>query len=188
MMPPTFFDSAASFRAWLEQNHASAAELLGGFRKVGTGLPSMTWSESVDEALCYGWIDGVRRRIDDSSYVIRFTPRRRGSIWSAVNVAKVWTLVAQARMRPAGLAAFEARSDRRTGIYSFEQAHAVELAAAEVRAFKRNKAAWTYYDTTSPSYRKTITYWVVSAKQPATRARRLAQLVQACAEQRHLLK
>lgn len=185
---PRFFDTAAAFRAWLEENHAVESELIVGFRKVATGLPSMTWSESVDEALCFGWIDGVRKRIDDESYQIRFTPRRSGSAWSRINVAKVGQLVAQGRMRPAGMSAFQARSDSKTGIYSFEQEQPVELTSAETRGFRRQKAAWQYFRDAAPSYRKASTHWVVSAKQPATRARRLAQLIQACAEKRRLLK
>ena len=187
-MAPTFFESAEHFRAWLEDHHRAAKELIVGFRKVGTGLPSMTWPESLDEALCFGWIDGVRKRIDAASYLIRFTPRRAGSIWSLVNLAKVQELTAQGRMRPAGIAAHEARSSKKTGVYAFEQQQAVELAPAELRAFKKNKLAWAYFEAAAPSYRKVITYWVVSAKQAATRARRLAQLFDACAEQRHLHK
>jgi uncharacterized protein YdeI (YjbR/CyaY-like superfamily) len=187
-MAPHYFESAAAFRAWLEKNHAGASELMVGFRKVASGLPSMTWPESVDEALCFGWIDGVRRRIDDVSYVIRFTPRRRGSIWSVVNLAKIDALIAAKRMHPAGLAAYEARSEKKTGLYSFEQEHPVELAPAEVREFRKNKPAWKYFQAVAPGYRRTITYWVVSAKQPGTRARRLAQLVEACAQSRRLLR
>ena len=188
MALPTFFESAQHFRAWLEIHHRTSAELIVGFRKVGSGLPSMTWPESVDEALCFGWIDGVRKRIDDSSYLIRFTPRRAGSIWSSVNLAKVQQLCAQGRMRPAGISAHEARSTKKTGVYSFEQQQAVVLAPAEVREFKKNKEAWRYFEAAAPSYKKVITYWVVSAKRPATRARRLAQLIEACAESRRLLK
>jgi uncharacterized protein YdeI (YjbR/CyaY-like superfamily) len=185
---PTYFESAEHYRAWLENNHRTASELVVGFRKVGSGMPSMTWPESVDEALCFGWIDGVRKRIDDSSYLIRFTPRRAGSIWSLVNLAKVQELTAQGRMRPAGIAAHEARSSKKTGVYSFEQQQAVVLAPAEEREFKKNKAAWKYFEAVAPSYKKVITYWVVSAKQPATRVRRLAELIEACAESRRLLK
>ena len=185
---PTFFDSAEHFRAWLEANHATAAELIVGFRKVGSGLPSMTWPQSVDEALCFGWIDGVTKRIDDTSYQVRFTPRRAGSIWSLVNVAKVEKLTAQGRMRPAGMAAFEARSSAKTGVYSFEQKQPIALGDAELRVFQSNQAAWTYFESTPASYRKVMTYWVISARQPATRARRLAQLIDACAEGRRLLK
>jgi uncharacterized protein YdeI (YjbR/CyaY-like superfamily) len=146
---PTFFDSAEHFRAWLEANHATAAELIVGFRKVGSGLPSMTWSQSVDEALCFGWIDGVTKRIDEMSYQIRFTPRRAGSIWSLVNVAKVEKLTALGRMRPAGIAAFEARSSAKTGVYSFEQTQPIALGDAELRVFRQNKAAWNYFESTA---------------------------------------
>ena len=187
-MSPTFFESAEHFRAWLKRHHRTATDLIVGFRKVGSGLPSMTWPESVDEALCFGWIDGVRKRIDDASYLIRFTPRRAASIWSLVNVAKVQKLTEQGRMRPAGIAAHKARSSKKTGVYSFEQQQAVVLAPAEVREFKENKGAWKYFEAAVPSYKKVITYWVVSAKQPAIRARRLAQLIEACAESRRLLK
>ncbi len=185
---PKFFKKASDFRAWLDLNHATKNELLVGFCKVGSGKPSMTWSESVDEALCFGWIDGVRKRIDDESYSIRFTPRRVGSIWSRVNIAKVEQLIAQNRMRPAGLAAFEARSSKKTGVYSFEQEHKIELSDSELIEFQRNKAAWRFFDTTPPSYKKTIIYWIVSAKRPATRTRRLEELIQACSEHRRLLK
>lgn len=185
-MPPTFFDSAQHFRAWLQDHHASATELIVGFRKVATGLPCMTWSESVDEALCFGWIDGVRKRIDDASYQIRFTPRRDGSIWSLVNVRKVQALSAQGRMQPAGLAAYEARKPEKTGIYAFERQKAAELAADEVRAFKQHRGAWTYFEATPPGYRKVLTHWVCSAKRAETRTRRLEQLIRACAEKRRI--
>ncbi len=187
-MSPVFFENAIQFRAWLERNHESVLELIVGFHKVESGLPSMTWPESVEEALCFGWIDGVRKRIDDTSYLIRFSPRRKKSIWSAVNVAKAQELIAQGRMRQLGVSVFTARSEKKTGVYSFEQVHPVELTTAEVREFKKNKAAWKYFETVAPSYRKIITYWVISARQPETRARRLAQLVQACADKRRLLK
>jgi uncharacterized protein YdeI (YjbR/CyaY-like superfamily) len=187
-MPPAFFENAAQFRKWLERNHARETELMVGFHKVGSGRPSMTWPESVDEALCFGWIDGVRRRLDDTAYCIRFTPRRHGSIWSAVNVAKVRRLTAAGRMQPPGLAAFERRSASKTGVYSFEQENKVELGPARRREFKKNKSAWAYFESAPPSYRRAITYWVISAKQPATRARRFAELVQACAEGRRLLR
>jgi uncharacterized protein YdeI (YjbR/CyaY-like superfamily) len=159
-----------------------------GFRKVGSGLPSMTWPESVDEALCFGWIDGVRRRIDDTAYVIRFTPRRKESIWSAVNVAKVSDLIAQGRMRPAGMKSYESRNEKKTGVYAFEQTQPIELCAGDDRIFRANKIAWKYFQTAAPSYRKVMTYWVVSAKRAQTRARRLELLIQACAEGRRILK
>lgn len=186
-MYPTFFDTSAAFRAWFELHHASAAELLVGFYKVDSGRPSMTWSESVDEALCFGWIDGVRRRLDDVAYTIRFTPRRKNSIWSLVNLGKVEVLIAQGRMRPAGMAAFEARSLERSGIYSFEQSTPLTFGEEQLDAFRKQAGAWRFFDALPPGYRRTITFWVLSAKQPATRARRLAQLIQACAEGRRLL-
>jgi uncharacterized protein YdeI (YjbR/CyaY-like superfamily) len=185
---PTFFETAAAFRSWLEANHASVPELLVGFRKVGSGLPSMSWPESVDEALCFGWIDGVRKRIDDESYTIRFTPRRAGSIWSLVNISKVEQLVAQGRMRPPGFTAYEGRTEKRSGIYAFEQGQPAELSVAEVRGFKKNKIAWNYFEAAPPSYKKVMLHWIVGAKQAATRERRFVQLVRACADQRRILK
>lgn len=183
---PTYFDTAADFGAWLAQHHASATELVVGYRKVGTGLPSMTWPESVDEALCFGWIDGVRKRIDDAAYQIRFTPRRSGSIWSAVNVAKVNALIAQGRMHPAGLAAFAARSEAKTAVYAFERVQPAELDASQVKFFKSHKVAWAWFQGQAPSYQRQMLHWVVSAKQPETRARRLERLVTACAQRLRL--
>ena len=187
-MSPTFFADSSDFRTWLAENHASERELIVGFRKVGSGLPSMTWSQSVDEALCFGWIEGVRKRIDDSAYMIRFTPRRKASIWSLVNVAKVQQLLAQSRMQPAGISAFEARCETKTGVYAFERERAAELAPEELQAFKTNAPAWVYFEATAPTYRSVMTHWVVSAKRADTRARRLGQLIEACAEQRRILK
>jgi len=183
---PIFFAGPAAFRRWLERHAANASELIVGFWKVGTGKPSLTWSESVDEALCFGWIDGVRRRIDDHAYQIRFTPRKPTSTWSAINIAKVKTLVAEGRMRPAGLEAFARQTDHKSSIYAYEQRATAALTDDEVRAFKRHHTAWRHFEASPPSYRKTILYWIASAKQPATRARRLAQLIDACAEGRRL--
>ena len=185
-MSPVFFDAAEHFRAWLQDHHATATELVVGFRKVATGRTNMSWSESVDEALCFGWIDGVRKRIDDDAYQIRFTPRRDGSTWSLVNVRKVQALSAQGRMQPAGLAAYEARRPEKTGIYAFEREKVAELAADEIRAFKKHRDAWRYFEGAPPGYRKVITHWVTSAKRADTRARRLEQLIQACAGQRRI--
>jgi uncharacterized protein YdeI (YjbR/CyaY-like superfamily) len=148
----------------------------------------MTWPESVDEALCFGWIDGVRKRIDGESYQIRFTPRRATSIWSLVNVAKVEKLQAHGRMRPPGVAAYEARSSKKTGIYAFERELPAELTVAETKVFKANKVGWSYFESAAPSYRKVMLHWVASAKQSATRERRFGQLVQACAEQKRILR
>jgi uncharacterized protein YdeI (YjbR/CyaY-like superfamily) len=186
---PLFFETAAAFRRWLEKNGERATELFVVFRKVGTGEPSLTWPESVDEALCFGWIDGVRKRIDERSYQIRFTPRKPDSIWSAINVAKVHALTAQGRMQPAGLAAFARRTQRKSSVYSYEQAGALQLTAEEIREFKKKSApAWRYFEASPPSYRRTILHWVTSARQPATRARRLAQLVAACLSRERLVK
>jgi len=183
---PVFFDSPAAFRAWLEEHHASETELLVGMHKAGTGQAGMSWPESVDEALCFGWIDGVRKRIDDESYSIRFAPRRIGSIWSQVNVVKAAAQIARGRMKPAGLAAFEARKSERTGVYSFEREEPAELNSNELRAFQANRKAWAFFERVAPSYRRAALHWVVSAKMAATRARRLAQLIEACAEARKL--
>ena len=178
---PKYFDRAADFRAWLQENASSAGELLVGFRKVGSGLPSMTWPESVDEALCFGWIDGVRKRIDDVAYQIRFTPRKADSIWSAVNIAKFEKLRADGRMTPQGAAAFGRRSTARSVVYSYEQAQGAQLDADEIKAFRRQRAAWLWFEQAPPSYRKTVLHWITSARKPQTRAARLAKLVAACA-------
>ncbi len=173
---PVFFPAAAAFRAWLDANHATADALLVGFWKKGSGRPSMTWPESVDEALCFGWIDGVRRSLGPDAYVIRFTPRRTRSIWSAVNIARAEALRAAGRMTPAGLAAFEARDAARTNQYSFERAHAAfapELAAL----LEEHPAAARFFHAQPPGYRKTATHWVMSAKRAETRLRRMQTLV-----------
>ena len=178
---PVFFRNAGEFRDWIEKHGATASELFVGFHKVGTGKPSLTWPQSVDEALCFGWIDGVRKRIDDGAYQIRFTPRKAKSTWSAVNVRRVESLIAEGRMMPAGLDAFERRLEGNSGIYSYEQATPLALTPDEVKAFRRNKAAWEYFETVAPSYRKAVTHWIASAKREETRARRLAKLIESCA-------
>lgn len=183
---PTYFDTAADFRRWLDAHGATADALLVGYRKVATGQPGMGWSESVDAALCVGWIDGVRRRVDDARYTIRFTPRRPGSIWSAINIAKFERLREEGRVTAAGERAYAGRQAHRSGIYAYEQAATAELSAGELQAFRRETAAWAYFEAAPPGYRKVILHWVTTAKQPATRARRLAQLVEACAEGRRL--
>jgi uncharacterized protein YdeI (YjbR/CyaY-like superfamily) len=171
-----YFESPAAFRRWLDANHETAPELLVGFYKTHTGRPSLTWPESVDEALCVGWIDGIRRRVDDERYTIRFTPRRRGSIWSLVNIRRVSALTRQGRMRPAGTRAFEARRGDRSGVYSSEQRD-VALAPSDVETFKANKKAWRFWQQQPPGYRRIATFYVTSAKRPETRARRLAALI-----------
>jgi uncharacterized protein YdeI (YjbR/CyaY-like superfamily) len=173
---PTFFKTPADFRAWFEKHHASAGELLVGFYKKESGKPSITWPESVDEALCFGWIDGIRRRVDDISYSIRFTPRRRGSIWSNVNTKRVGELIKEKRMRPAGLKAFAARDPEKTGIYAFER-EAATLPADFEKAFRANPKAWKFWEAQPPGYKRLAVHYVVSAKQDETRKRRLAALI-----------
>jgi uncharacterized protein YdeI (YjbR/CyaY-like superfamily) len=177
-MQPTFFETPDAFRRWLEAHHDSEPELWVGFHRKGTGRPSLTWPESVDEALCYGWIDGLRRSIDAPSYAIRFTPRRSGSTWSNVNVRRVGELIREGRMRPAGLRAFEARDPERSGTYSFEQREAATLGPEAEARFRASPEAWRYFEAQPPGYRKTATWWVVSAKQEATRERRLRALIE----------
>lgn len=176
-MEPRYFTTPDAFRAWLEKNHATESELVVGFHKKHTGRPSLTWTESVREALCFGWIDGVRRSLGDDAYTIRFTPRKRGSIWSARNVQHVEELVREGRMAPAGLAAYEARSPERTGIYSFERRDDARLEREQERLFRADSGAWEFFQAQPPSYRKTAVHWVVSAKRPETRERRLRQLI-----------
>jgi uncharacterized protein YdeI (YjbR/CyaY-like superfamily) len=156
-MEPTFFATPDEFGAWLQEHHATASELLVGFHKKDSGRPSITWPQAVDQALCFGWIDGVRRRIDDASYSIRFTPRKARSTWSAVNVRRVGELTAEGLMHPAGLAAFERRSADRTAIYSYEQRRGAELDAEQERRFRANERAWAWFEAQPPSYRRTAT-------------------------------
>lgn len=174
---PRFFANPQEFRAWLEKNHQSERELWVGYHRKATGRPSMTWPESVDEALCFGWIDGIRKAVDESSYMIRFTPRKPTSTWSAVNIGRVAELSKEGRMRPAGLKAFEARSDAKSAIYAYEQRKAAAFDPASEKRFRANGKAWEFFQAQAPSYRKVITYWVISAKQEATRARRLEKLI-----------
>lgn len=181
MPTPQFFPTPSAFRTWLAAHAATAPELLVGFHKVGSGRPSMSWSESVDEALFFGWIDGVRRRIDDGAYSIRFTPRRATSIWSAVNIAKFEQLQAEGRMTAAGGEAYAHRQANKSAVYSHEQAHTAELSPQELAAFQSDAAAWAFFEATPPGYKKVMLHWVTSAKKTETRASRLARLRQACA-------
>jgi uncharacterized protein YdeI (YjbR/CyaY-like superfamily) len=183
-----FFSTPDEFRAWLEDHHSTAAELLVGFHKKGTGRPSMTWTESVREALCFGWIDGVRRSLGEESYTIRFTPRKSGSNWSSRNVRHVEELIREERMTPAGLAAYEARNPERTGIYAYEQRHSARLDHEQEKYFRANRKAWAFFQAQPPSYRQTAIYWVVSAKRPETRERRLATLIGDSAAGRRLAR
>lgn len=176
-MQPVFFPNSAAFRAWLAEHHATATELVIGFYKVGSGLASITWPESVDEALCFGWIDGVRTRIDDASYQIRFSPRRPGSTWSAVNIAHVQRLIVEGRMTPAGLKAFETRVENKSGTYSYEQRRA-ELEEPYNELLSQNEAASAFFQSQPPSYRKGVSWFILSAKQEATRLKRLEKLIE----------
>jgi uncharacterized protein YdeI (YjbR/CyaY-like superfamily) len=182
---PVFFPTPDDFREWLTQHHDKATELLVGFYKTGSGKPSITWSESVDQALCFGWIDGVRRSIDRESYSIRFTPRRARSTWSAVNIKKVSELSAKGLMKPPGIAAFNLRSVERSGIYTYENEEAV-LPEKSGEIFKANQVAWSWFQAMPKSYRKTAIKWIMSAKQETTRVRRLGQLIADCEAGRKL--
>ena len=175
-MKATYFVSAADFRRWLAGNHATAKELLVGFHKKGSGTPSITWPESVDQALCFGWIDGVRRRVDETRYTIRFTPRRTRSTWSLINVNRAKQLIAQKLMKPAGVQAFEARETKKTGIYAYEN-RPTELDEEFAKTFRRNAAAWAFFQAQPTSYRKMASWWVTSAKKDDTRQKRLARLI-----------
>jgi uncharacterized protein YdeI (YjbR/CyaY-like superfamily) len=185
-MEPTYFPTAAEFREWLAKHAESSAELVVGFMKRASGSPSITWPEAVDEALCVGWIDGVRHRIDDERYKIRFTPRKGLSTWSAVNIERVAVLQAEGRLNPAGLAAFERRTEKRSRTYAYEQPVLTSLNAEEVKRFKKNMRAWTFFEAQAPSYRTKAIWRVVSAKQWVTRERRLSLLVEASAAEKRL--
>lgn len=176
-MNPTFFATPKLWRQWLQKNHAKADELWVGFYKKDSGTPSITWPESVDQALCFGWIDGIRKGIDERRYAIRFTPRRARSIWSAVNLKRVPELIELGLMKPAGLKAYEARQENRTSAYSYE-ARPKELPAAYAKPFCANKAAWAFWQTRPASYQRAAIWWVVGAKQEATRQKRLAALIE----------
>jgi len=183
---PIFFSNTAALRRWFAQHARSETVLVVGFMKKGTGVPSVTWPQAVDEALCVGWIDGVRHRIDDARYRIRFTPRKRGSHWSNINIRRVAALKRAGRMKAAGLAAFKARSKDKSGRASYEQKTPVKLSPQDISAIKRNAPAWKYYGTLPPGYKKLANWWITSAKKPETRARRLALVIDACAQGRRL--
>jgi uncharacterized protein YdeI (YjbR/CyaY-like superfamily) len=182
---PTFFDTAAELRAWLEANHDKKTELWLGIRKKGSGLPSVTYKEAVDEALCFGWIDSEAKSIDGTSYRQRFTPRRKGSTWSAVNIARVGELTRRGLMHPAGLRVFEERDPEKANRYCFEQQE-VQLSAEEEASFRTVETAWSFFQSQPPSYRKPAIWWVKSAKREETRERRLATLIKDSEEGRRL--
>jgi uncharacterized protein YdeI (YjbR/CyaY-like superfamily) len=173
---PTHFTSAPEFRAWLTKNHATVSELWVGFYKKSAKRPGTTYGEALDEALCYGWIDGVRYAVDALSYKIRFTPRRPRSIWSLVNVRHVQRLKQLGKMATPGLKAFEAREHHRTGIYAFEQKRP-GLATKHKKLFRANKTAWEFFSSQAPWYQRTVGHWVSSARHEETQMRRLAQLI-----------
>jgi uncharacterized protein YdeI (YjbR/CyaY-like superfamily) len=176
-MKPTFFATPRDLRAWLDEHHDTATELWVGLYKKGSGRPSITWPEVVDEALCFGWIDGVRRGIDDQSYMNRLTPRKPNSNWSAVNVRRVEELTKRRRMRAPGLKAFRERREDKTATYSYEQRHEAKLDPAQERRFRSKKRAWEWFQNQPKGYRTTAVYWVMSAKRPETRERRLDTLI-----------
>ena len=176
-MEPVFFTDAAELRAWFLEHHADAPELLVGYYKKHTGKPTVQHTEAIEQALCFGWIDSIGRRIDDERYQVRFTPRRKGSVWSAINVAKIAELTAAGLMHPAGLHAFETRKPARVAAYSYEQPADAVLDAEQTARFEGEEAAWKWFSAQSASYRRAAVHWVVSAKRPETRQRRLDQLI-----------
>jgi uncharacterized protein YdeI (YjbR/CyaY-like superfamily) len=184
-MQPVFFSSPADFRKWLEKNHLTETELIVGYYKVYTGKPSMSWSESVDQALCFGWIDGIRRSINDESYCIRFTPRKSTSIWSTININKVETMIKQGLMQPAGIEAYKKRKVEKSAVYSFENENK-KLPDSFENKFRKNAEAWNFFSSQAPSYQKTKIHWVLSAKQDETKLKRLEKLIEASQENNKL--
>jgi uncharacterized protein YdeI (YjbR/CyaY-like superfamily) len=182
-MDPHYFPTAAKFHAWLKKNHATATELLMGFYKKSSGQASITYPEALDEALCFGWIDGIRKSVDESRYTIRFTPRQPSSNWSNVNIKRANELIALERMTPAGLAAFEARKPEKSGVYTYEN-RPQQLSAEYEQQFRANKQAWAFFQSQAPYYQRTACGWVMTAKKEETRLRRLATLIEDSAQGR----
>ena len=185
-LKPIFFRTPAEFRAWLKKHHNTADEIIVGYYKKASGRPSMTWQESVDEALCFGWIDGIRRKYGEDSYGNRFTPRRAGSNWSAINIRRVDELIRLKRMQPAGLAAYARRTEARSRVYTYEQQDVLPLDKTLEKKFKASKKAWDFFQAQAPYYRKLITRWLSSAKSEETRLRRLAKLMASCEQGRRM--
>ena len=185
-MKPTFFKTPAAWRKWLEEHHADRQELWVGFYKKGTGRPSITWPESVDGALCFGWIDGVRKSLDEASYVIRFTPRRATSIWSVVNIRRMAELEGLGHVAEAGRRAFERRRDDRSAVYSYEQRRTARLPTVYQKQIEANRAAWAFFSAQPAGYQRMVAHWVVSAKQTETQQRRLARLIEDSAAGRRI--
>jgi uncharacterized protein YdeI (YjbR/CyaY-like superfamily) len=184
-LKPIFFSSPAEFRKWLTANHTKATELLVGFHKVGSGKPSLTWPQAVDEALCYGWIDSVGKSLGAHSYTIRFTPRRPRSFWSNKNIASATRLTKAGRMRAAGRKAFAARTDERSGAYSFEKEEIV-FDALLAKRFRASRAAWDFFGAQPPGYQKTMRHWVMSAKHEETRIKRLSRIIEMSAKKQRV--
>src|SRR5260370_20197879 len=174
---PTFFPTPADFRAWLEAHHDKLREQLVGFHKKDSGKPSSRWSEPVEVALCFGWIDGVRKSLDETSYTIRFTPRKPSSTWSSININLVRKLTKRGLMHPAGLKAFAARDEKKSAIYSYEQRKSAQFTREQEKHFRANKAAWEFFGSQAPWYRRGTTYWVISAKRDETKLKRLSELL-----------
>ena len=181
----TYFRTPADLRQWFAKHHATATEMWIGYYKKGSGKPSVTWPESVDEALCVGWIDGIRKTVDDERYTIRFTPRRRGSVWSAININRVAALSKEGRMRRAGVAAFEGRLESKSRIYAYEQ-RSEHLPEPYTGMLRKNAVAWQFFEAQPPSYRKLVSYWISTAKKEETRLRRLARLIDASSHGKRL--
>jgi uncharacterized protein YdeI (YjbR/CyaY-like superfamily) len=181
-----FFPTPERFRRWLMKNHESATELWVGYYRKDSGRPSITWPESVDEALCFGWIDGIRKKVDNESYKIRFTPRRPKSIWSAVNVARVAVLTHERRMQLAGLAAFARREESNSARYSFENRESAKLNKADERKLRRDPVAWDFFQAQPPGYRRLVAWWIISAKRAETRRSRLQRLITASHARRRI--
>jgi uncharacterized protein YdeI (YjbR/CyaY-like superfamily) len=174
---PIFFSTAANFRRWLKTHHSKQSQQWVGFHRKHTGKPSITWPQAVDEALCFGWIDGLRKGIDAQSYKIRFTPRRSTSVWSAINTRRIAELIRQGRVHPAGLDAYARRVARKSGIYAYENRRLAILDPAAERKFRANRSAWRWFQAQAPGYRQTAIWWVVSAKKAETQAKRLASVI-----------
>ena len=183
---PKFFRTPQRFRAWLAKNHERADSLWVGYYRKETGRPSITWPESVDEALCFGWIDGIRKKVDDSSYKVRFTPRRAKSVWSVVNIGRIAVLTREGRMQPAGAAAFQRRDENNTRRYSFENRATARLSPAQEREFRRDREAWKFYDAQPPGYKRLAAFWVARAKRSETRRARLERLIAASRARRRI--
>ncbi len=183
---PTFFPTPADFRAWLQAHHDKFQELLVGFYKKDSGRLSITWPESVEVALCFGWIDGVRKSLNDTSYTIRFTPRKPTSTWSSININLVRKLTKQGLMHPAGLKAFAARNAKKSGIYSYEQRKNPKFTREQKKQFRANKGAWEFFRSQAPWYQRVTTYWVISAKREETKIKRLSLLIENSQNQRSL--